>query len=386
MKVCAVSDRRLQDAFIRLPWRIYRGDPAWVPPLASDMRNQMRSHKNPFHKHALIEHFVALGDGDDPVGRVAATVFPKPTETGWTGEGAFGFFECVDDPTVAEALLRAAEGWLQDRGCTVVVGPYSYCATQECGLLVDGFDMAPSVFQTHNPPYYEALLRHCGYQTKYGATAYTFTMSSFVERTGGDPGDPVKALTDGPLRHAGEAFRQSRDLVVRRLDMRHYGRDMEIIRRLLNTAFAGNEGVLPVSDDVFSHQVGQLKPFVDPSLIAIVELLGEPVAFTFLVPDVNVILKRLNGRLTLWSLLTLKSSLKALDRAVVLLVGTLPRRSLAGVSRLLVAELVAALGHGGYREVTTTWVHDANRTIHKFAENLGGKASKRYAILKRSLA
>lgn len=386
MRIEAVSSRKLRNDFVNVPWRVYRDDPLWVPPLHSDARNLMNPRKNPFHKYALIEHFVAFDDAGAPAGRIAACVYPKPGEKGAAGEGAFGFFECINDPAMAKALLRAAEDWLAPRGCNVVSGPYSYCATQDSGLLCSGFETPPTVFQTYNPPYYQKLIEDAGYSTKYGATAYTFTAESFTATpAGGEVADFSQALSSGPLFAAGEAFRAKKGLTVRRLNMKRYAEDMEVIRNLLNITFSGNEGVLPVSDDVFAHQTSQLKPFVDPNLVAIVERNGKPVAFTFLVPDVFRILKTLNGRISLLSLLTLKQKVRSLDTAVILLVGALPDRSLIGVSRLLVAELVGALGRGGYKSATTTWVHEDNKTIHKFARDLAGRPTKTYRILSRNL-
>ena len=386
MRVESITNRKLRDAFVRMPHRVYADDPSWVAPLNSDAKALMNPKKNPFHKHAAVEHFVTM-DGNEPAGRIAACIYPKQDAEAWTGEGAFGFFECVDDQAVADGLFRAAEAWLAARGCRSVVGPYSYCATQDSGLLTGGFDTPPSLFQTHNPPYYEKLIRNAGYRTKYRAVAYTFTVEDFARSAAAKgAADPATALTDGLAQQRTRAFIASRNLSIRRLDMRRYAEDVEAIRRLLNTAFSQNEGVLPVTQDVFAHQAAQLKPFIDPNLVAFIERNGEPVAFTFLAPDVFRILKPLNGRLSLSALLSFKSRAKALDSAVILLVGALPDRSLVGVSWALVGELVAALAHGGYKSVTTTWVHESNTVIHRFAKTFGGKPTKTYEIFSLDLA
>ena len=387
MRVEPVTGAKAQADFVDLPWRIYAGDPAWVPPLKSDMRTQMSPRKNPFQGEALIEHFLAYDERSQPVGRVAATVYPRPGAPGWDGQGAFGFFECVDDVAVARALLGAAEGWLAAHGCARVSGPYSYCATQESGLLIDGFETRPTLFQTHNPPYYQRLLRDCGYGVKYRATTYDYTAAGFATSAGGrrGGGKGKAALIDSFLRRRGDMLAERLKLTVRPLDKRHYARDMEIIRNLLNASFAGNEGVLPVSEEVFRFQTEQLKPFVDPSIITIVERDGTPIAFSMLVPDLNPLLVEMNGKLRWRILLTLKRRLRALDTAVVLLMGALPERDSAGMSQLLVGEFVAAAGRGNYRRVATTWVHEDNAIIHKYARLLDGVPVKRYAIVTRAI-
>ncbi len=148
-------------SFLRLPWKIYKDDPAWVPPLLQERKDFLNPKKNPFFEHAAVELFLAERDGE-PVGRISAQVDHLHNETHQEQTGFFGLFECIDDPDVAACLLDNAAGWLKSRGLKTIRGPFSFSINEEAGLLVDGFAHPPFVLTPHNPPYYPALLEGWG--------------------------------------------------------------------------------------------------------------------------------------------------------------------------------------------------------------------------------
>ena len=148
-------------AFLKLPWRIYRADPQWVPPLLVEQRKLLNRSKHPFHQHADVEYFLARRAGV-VVGRIAAIVNHRHVEFHGEPVGFFGFFECEDDPAAANLLVNAAADWVGARGMRALRGPMSFSTNEECGLLVDGFDSPPMIMMTHNPPWYERLLESAG--------------------------------------------------------------------------------------------------------------------------------------------------------------------------------------------------------------------------------
>ncbi|MDA0167612.1 hypothetical protein OJ998_00820 [Solirubrobacter taibaiensis] len=368
-----VGDRRpaIHD-WVKVPFALHRDDPCWVPPLRGEARRALDRRRNPFFRHADVEHFVAYDDSDIAVGRIAATIYPAHHARFGDMTGFFGFFEAVDDPAVARALLTTAEDWLAERGMRRVAGPYNYCSTQEMGLLVDGFDAAPTIFQTYNPPRYVGALQTNGYAPAFSMSTYHFRVSKAGEQT-------RVAIKAGDAALAAEALR------VRRLDRRRYADEMETLRRLFNTAFADNHDVLPYEHDVFHAMVRPLKPFVDPRLIAFVERDGEPVAFTVMVPDLNALLHQLGGRLTPWSAITLKRRLRRIDSAVILLIGALPQARHTGIGRALVGEIIRGIGEGGYEHVHTTWVHEHNAPVFSLVAQFDADVVRRYAIYDRTL-
>src|ERR1700716_3831298 len=160
-EVRPVASKRELKAFMRLPWRLYRNEPNWVPPLLTDLRKRLDRERNPFFEHAEAEYFLAWRDGR-PVGRITAQVdrnFNEFQDNEW---GMFGFFECEDDPEAAKALVDAAAAWLRERGRDRMVGPMDFTTNDECGLLVDGHDLLPTILTNWQHRYYPGLIEGAG--------------------------------------------------------------------------------------------------------------------------------------------------------------------------------------------------------------------------------
>src|SRR5215211_7594131 len=155
-----VHGRRDLDAFIKLPFRLHRGTP-WVPPLLFERRDFLNRDKNPFFQHAEAEYFLAERGGQ-VVGRVTAHVDERWTQFQGGNDGMFGFFECENDPDTARALVDAAQDWLRQRGRERMLGPMDFTTNDECGLLIEGYDLHPMVLEPWHPPYYRELLEGLG--------------------------------------------------------------------------------------------------------------------------------------------------------------------------------------------------------------------------------
>lgn len=366
------QDRRLARAWVDVAWQRHGGDPHWVPPLRADMRRSMDRRKNPFLRQAEVEHFL-LFDGRQPLGRVAATVYPKYVERHGVQAGFFGFLSCPEDPEAMRLLLEAAEQWLAARGMTRVAGPYHYFSGQEMGLLVAGFDSPPALFQTYNPPSYPKLLRQCGYRELFRAGTYLLA------------GAQLARVRDQVI-DTGEQWRTRLGLTSRPLDPRRFRAEVELIRQLFNAAFADNHEIVPYDRDVFESLVLPLRSLLDPQLVRFVERDGEPVAFVVVAPDLNQILRRLNGSLGLTDLLRLRRLRRSVRAAVVLLIGVLPHVPV-GVGPVLFSEILKAVTAGGYEAVHTTWVHEQNRSVESLISRLCGLSPQRtYTIVQRELA
>ena len=157
-----VDTRSEQKRFIRLPWRIYRDDPCWMPPLIMSQQELLGFRRHPFYERARSRSFLATRGGVD-VGRVTAIVNPGHNDRHHERRGFFGFFECDDDRPAARALFGAARDWLHAQGMTAVRGPVNPSLNYECGLLIEGFDTPPFFMMTHNRPWYGRLVEENGF-------------------------------------------------------------------------------------------------------------------------------------------------------------------------------------------------------------------------------
>jgi hypothetical protein len=223
------KERDLKD-FLQLPWRIYRDDPNWVPPLLSDQKKLLHPKKNPFFEHAQMTRLLARRDGE-PVGRVCAIDDRAHIEYWQEPVGFFGFFECINDPEVARALFDAAADWLKPRGIDVIRGPMNPSTNDSCGLLIEGFDSPPVFMMTYNPPYYADLLEAAGFTKAKDLYAYKLSKDEIPER----------------IIKAGEKFRNDLDITVRPINIKDIKQDIEKVREVYNQAWSKNWGFVPMS-------------------------------------------------------------------------------------------------------------------------------------------
>jgi hypothetical protein len=365
------SERRLARSFVEVPFRLYAEDPRWVPPLRSEALKMLDRKKNPFFRHADVEHFVVF-DGGTPVGRIAATVYPAYNERFGVQTGLFGFFESSPSEDVSRVLLQTAERWLAKRGMTTVAGPYNYVATHEMGLLVDGFGEPPCAFQTYNPRRYSAQIEAAGYRQAFTASTYKYTSN-----------EVMKML--GPALDAGDRLLADGGFTTRMINKRRFREEMRLLREMLNESFATNSEITPYEAEVFEHMVMPLKHFVDERLIRFIERDGRPVAFTVMVPDVNMILARLGGKLRPQDLLKLGRMRREVNAAVLLIVGRLPSERGKGLGAGIVAQLAHGWVDAGYEHLHTTWIHDHNDPSLALARQFGNEPNKRFAVFERRL-
>lgn len=364
-----VAGRRDRRRFLMLPWRIYEDDPAWVPPLLTERKTLLDRRKHPFHEHADVEYFLARRDGDI-VGRIAAIVNHRHNEFHDERTGFFGFFESVDDPAVASALLATAEDWVARRGMDRIRGPMNFSTNEECGLLVDGFDRPPTVMMTHARPYYGRLIESAGYEKGKDLLAYRI-----------DDPDPPERLVRGV-----ERIRRRQGLTLRPMDMRNFRDEVARVQEVYNTAWERNWGFVPMTDAEFRHMAKELKPVVNPELCLIAENEeGEPVGFVLALPDFNMALKRINGRLLPFGLLKLLWHSRKIDALRVITLGLNPGYRRKGVDAMMYLEIFRRGTAEGFRTAECSWILEDNWDMRRALERMGARADKTYRIYDKPL-
>ena len=374
VRIERVDGRSALDEFLRLPWRIYRDDPVWVPPLLHDQRTLLDREKHPFHQHADVEYFLARDAGGEPVGRIAAIVNHLHNEFHEERVGFFGFFESIDDAAVARALLDAAEAWLRERGMQAVRGPMNFSTNEECGLLVEGFEHPPVVMMTHNPPYYEALLRGAGYAKEKDLLAWDLDPT----KHGGAPPERLERSEERLLRRAG--------VTIRPLRMKDFDRELARVEEVYNDAWERNWGFVPMTSAEFAFMAKQLKPVVDPGLCLIMESGDEPVGFALALPDFNQALRHIDGRLLPFGIFKLLWHKRKIDRCRVITLGVKQRLRGRGLDALMYLYYFREAPRLGYPRGECSWILEDNLEMSRALERMGAYPYKTYRILGKPLA
>jgi hypothetical protein len=370
IEVLPADGRRALRQFIRLPWKIYRDDPCWVPPLLQDMKKLLDKSKHPFFEHSTAEFFLAWHNGE-PVGRIAAILNNNHNRFHNERTAFFGFFECIDDREAASALLDRAVQWAQDRGMTELRGPMSYSTNETVGLLVDGFDTSPYIMMTHNPAYYSSLIESAGFEKAMDLYAWWLSTE--------------KGLNPKIIR-VGEKVLKNEDVRVRSINLKRFWDDVEAIKRIYNNGWSNNWGFVPMTDAEFLHMAKDLKPAVDPRVILIAEKNGEPVAFSLALPDFNQALKKINGRLFPTGLIKLLYYSRKIRQVRVLALGITKKfQNWNGLGAALYYESFRRGVEAGYRSCEFSWTLESNDLINRSMSLFGAQIYKRYRIYRKSL-
>ncbi len=366
------SPRELAD-FIDLPWRILGAFPLWVPPLKSQERDLLSPGRHPFWETARRELFLARRDGRT-VGRIAAIVDEK--YNAYAGErcGAFGFFDCEDDQEAAHALLAAARDWLAAQGMTFLRGPLNPSANYTCGLLVDGFERPPAIMMPWNPPWYARLLESWHLRKEADLFAY------LIERARLDLPD---WLTEEVARLKAEGR-----FTARTSSRATMAEDIRAMLDIYRESWADNWGFSPLSAGEAERHVKELKTILDPDFFLLFFHRGEPAAGMVALPDMNPLLKRLNGRIgpaAPWHWWRSRAEIRGGYR--IMLFGIRKEYRLLGLPLLLLdAMLDAARRRPDFQWVEGSWVLEDNVAIDDLIEDFSGRLVKRYRIYRREIS
>lgn len=363
--VAGAADRR---RFLELQWRIYAGNPAWVPPLESERRAFLDRRRNPFFRHSDAELFLAERDGR-VVGRIAAIENRRHLETWRDGAGFFGLFESIDDVAVARALLERAAAWVRSRGMTRLRGPMSFTINDECGVLLDAYDLPPVFLMAYNPPYYPRLLEACGFAKIQDLLAFRMDVPASVPE-----------LDTGAARAAERA-----GFTVRTADFNRLGEELERLHRVHSGAWADNWGAVPLSREELEALAKELLPYADRDLVFFAERGDEPAGVAVTIPDFNRALAAARGRLLPFGWLRLLAARRRIDSLRVLILGVLAEHRHRGVDALLYARMMEEARRKGYRWGELSWILESNLPMLAVLERFGAERYKTYRIYEREL-
>ena len=375
IEVSPIRNRRERNDFIKFPWRIYENDPAWVPPLVLERKAFLDQKRHPFYQHGDATLFLARSRsrGSEIVGRIMASDDPNYNAIHRSNVACFGLFESIDDVDVAAALFEAATRWARDKGRDQILGPIDYSTNYVCGLLIDGFEHPPTLLTPHNPPYYARLIESCGFEKEVDWYAWWF-----------DPANaPIGRLSRLVQRRARHTSVKIRSINVRRL--------VEESRRLasvFNEAWKSNWGFVPFTAVEAEHLAKEMGPIIDPRMTLIAEVDDVPVAFVICVPDINVALQRINGRLTRFGLpiglLKLLYYRRKIRKARFVALGVLENYRRAGIAEMLVLKVLEEGTSRGFCGELSMTLED-NVMVNRFVEAVGASQYKTYRIYRKMI-
>lgn len=363
IKIVSVESARDLEAFIRLPWRIYDGNPAWVPPLVGDLKKMLDRSQNPFFEHARAQYFLAVRDGQ-AIGRISAHVDDNHNRFHQERCGFFGFFESVDDQQVARSLFDTARGWIKQQGMETIRGPFNFTTNDTAGLLVDSFDSPPVIEMTYNPTYYPRLIEGCGLAKAMDLYAYFFDVEKMDRRR-------IRMLAER-IERKGIRFRH--------IDIRRFEEEVRLFKEVYDQAWAKNWGFIPLTEREIDHLAKNFKSIIEPRFVIFAFEGDRPVGALWALPDYNVLIRKFNGKMGPWQILQFLLGRRRITHGRVMTAGVIQECQHRGIEAGLISRVFENGLDMGYRTGELSWVLENNLPMNRLAEAVGARIYKTYRV------
>ena len=362
-------------AFVDFAWEVYKDDPAWIPPLKDEVHGLLNPKKNPWFEHARAQLFLALR-GEKVVGRISAQVDELVLEHMGEGTGQWGMFEALDGEAAAD-LIAAAETWLRDQGMTRALGPFSLSIWDEPGLEIEGFAEPPTVMMGHHRREYQAWIEQAGHGKAKDLLTYEVDIAHW---------------NDPKINRLIEMGERNSRIRIRKVDKSRFDEEARVILNLLNDAWSDNWGFVPLTESEIAYAGKKLKPIIYEDLVRVAEYDGEPVAFMITIPDMNELIKDLNGELFPfnWAKLLWRLRKPRTTRARVPLMGVAKKLHGSRLASQLAFMLIEftrrdCVGEFGIKVGEFGWILEDNKGMLSIAELPGARVNHRYRIYEKAL-
>ena len=365
MDIRPVQTRKDLAAFIELPYRLYKNDPLWVPPLRDEQRGQFDPQRNPLLEHCEWQLFL-LEEKGKTIGRIAAFMDTLAVDFWKARIGLFGYYECLPDAAAGRALLAAARTWLRLRKCIAMRGPWTF-VSQEWGAVVEGFAPSPVIMAPYNPPYYN------DHFTAFGLEKVKDLLCWYISAAEGHRiPERILRLTDAVAKRYGVRIRQ--------LDMKNYAAEVQNIIELSNASIIDNWGYSPVTEAEVQAMARDMKPIIQPRGVLFAEdVNGRPIGFAIALPDVNSLLKGLNGHIFPFGFIKLLWGIPRLRRYRMFALGVIPEYQGKAVDSLLYRALNESL-YSPEVWMEINYVLEDNWPMVNAIKKLGATPLRRYRV------
>lgn len=373
IEVRPVRTRAERRAFLHFPWRIYRGDPLWVPPLLPERAARIDPNRGAFFKRGAAEFFIAWR-GRQPVGTICAAEDRAVNAQRGLHDCMFGFFECLPDYSVACALFESAAAWGRSRGLQTLYGPFNLDYEDSYGILVEGRDRPPALLCGHTPPYYLDFVERYGFQPARGDNI------AFAIDINPDNEDIRR------LKRVAERLRQRGGITIRGARLDHWDEEVDAVLYLLNTATAHLPDFIPWQRAALEEMLSSFRTIADPELILFAEVAGRPVGWFPALPNLNEAFQHANGLRYPWDYLKLAWYMRRQPKCLTIKsVLVLPEYWNTGVGLLLFDEMARRVQGKGYQWADLSLTSDDNPTTPGLAKRMGAHIYKRYRVYRLAI-
>ena len=362
--------------FIDAAHEVFKGDPNFVPPLDFELKERLSPKKNPFFKRGEATLFTAWKNGK-VVGRISAQIDHEHIRIWNDATGFFGFFDTIDDPEVAQALIDAAAGWLKQREIKRMIGPFSLYANEEVGTLIEGFDMPPMLMMGHSRAWQDRLALGCGLEKEKDLLAFRF-----------DKGLPIPER----VKKAHADIAKLPEVRLRSIDMSNFEEEIRTVVEIYNDTWKGKWGFVPARDDEAKKMAQDMKLVIDPDLAFIAEVNGKPRGMCIMLPNLNEAIQDLGGKLFPFGFAKLlyRVKVKHPKTARLMMLGIHKDirsnvKRYGGLSAAMYVEVQKRGSAKGYEWAELSWTREDDAPVNVGIRAMGAKIYKKYRVYKLDL-
>lgn len=373
LEIRTVVSKAEMKQFLKLPWRIYKGDKCWVPPMINDIKTSLDTLRNPTLQKIEHEMFLALEDGK-PVGRIYAGMDMNLNRKKKMNMAFFSLFECINDFEAAKLLFDTAFDWARQNGADFVCGPTAITGTdgdENKGLLINCFDRPPVLMNSYNPSYYAELMEKYGFVKDYDVFAYYLGPGNMFRK------DPTKVIEYAQKRYG---FR------VDPLNTGDMQNEIRALKHVMDKAMPEEwPDLVPPTLEEVGEMAAKLLGLADPLLIPIARSGDEPIGFGIALPDYNQVLIHLNGRITPLSAIKYLWYKRRIKSARMFAMFVVPEFRSKGVSYAMYHYAFTNGLKKGYTWGEGSTIGETNLRMRADIEGTGATHYKTYRIYKKEL-
>jgi GNAT superfamily N-acetyltransferase len=375
IEIKPVQTPKERNIFLTFPWRIYKNDPLWVPPLLPERAKVIDPAQGLFFKDGTAELFIAWRDGK-PAGTIClAEEFNNTRTKGFKG-CMYGFVECVEDYDVFKAVFDHAEAWARARDMKSLYGPFNLDREDSRGILIEGRDRPPAILCGHHPPYYQAFFERYGFE-KNGEDGLAYAIDI-------DLNNPkIQRLS----RLADMVRQKHPEFKVRGANIKNMNNEIERIVFLQNEGLKHFPDFVPYTRSDIEAMILPLIDLVDMELVLFAEVDGKPAGFFPGVPNFNEVVIHLNGLRYPWDYLHYLKYRNTKPKCIAIKSVVVPPEYWdTGVAILLFDEMAKRASARGFQWADLSLTGESNTDTRPLALHAGAQVYKRYRFYKKELA
>lgn len=365
-KIIEVTEKSTQKEFILFPVRLYKQDPSYIRPLDKDIEKVFDPAQNKLFRQGECIRWILKNEKEETVGRVAAFVDHKSASKNDQPTGGMGFFDCINDKEAAFILFDACREWLKGKGMAAMDGPINFGERDRWwGCLIEGFGR-PNYCNNYNFPYYSELFEAYGFQDYFRQ----FTYHTPIDDSRMNPviKEKAKRLASNP------------DYTFKHIEKGNNDKYAIDFMTIYNKGWAKFPGVKPLAEAHVKAMFKALKPIMDEKLLWFGYYKDEPIACFIMIPEINEIVRRLNGNFNLIGKLKFLyfKWRKVCFKSFGFVFGIVPEQQKKGVEGALIVAYaaVACRPDFPYRELELNWIGDFNPAMMHLVEEIGCTPAK----------